>query len=114
MNLINEMLKDDLKVLWDNFLCCERFPKPEFLPHLSNKSLELTSAHQQEDMGYAYEDIFKWFAVGLDQSNHFPPSVHLQPVSVDGEFDGKILKRRALINTNFTEPERQYFFFSFF
>ncbi|KAM6577237.1 hypothetical protein CsatB_029074 [Cannabis sativa] len=25
--LISEMLKNDLKVIWDNFLCCERFPK---------------------------------------------------------------------------------------
>ena len=84
MNLINEMFKDDFKVLWDNFLCCECFPKPELL-----------------------SPRFKWFAVGLDESNHFPPSVHLQPVSVELEFDGKILKHHALINTNLTELERQ-------
>ena len=67
----------------------------------------LPPGFNKEDMGYAYEKIFKWFAVGLDQSNHFPPSVHLQPVFVKGDFDGEILKRRALINTNLTEPERQ-------
>ena len=73
-------------------------PKPALPPRCFKK----------EDMGYAYEDIFKWFAVGLDQSNHFPPSVHLQPVSVKSlEAEGKILQRRALIKTNLTESERQ-------
>ena len=80
-------------------------PKPELLPPLFSKNLKLTSAHQQAGLVYAYENIFKWFAVGLDDHNQFPPSVHLQPVSV--KEDWKILKRLALTNTHILPDQRQ-------
>ncbi|XP_062084279.1 uncharacterized protein LOC133790610 isoform X2 [Humulus lupulus] len=79
-------------------------PKPELPPPLFNKNLKLeslgTAAHQ--DMAFVYEDIFRWFAVGLHDHNHFPPSVHLQPVSVES-LNWKTVKRQALINSDLIE-----------
>ncbi|XP_062084274.1 uncharacterized protein LOC133790607 [Humulus lupulus] len=89
-------------------------PKPELPPPLFNKTLKLNSpgtcssnGHCHE-MVYAYEDIFKWFAVGFDNdhSNHFPPSLHLQPVFVESR-DWKIVKRQALYNTSVHDLTKQ-------
>ncbi|XP_062085235.1 uncharacterized protein LOC133791327 [Humulus lupulus] len=81
-------------------------PKPELPPFLINyknpkhkyaaRTTTTSTAHYRSST-YEYEDIFRWFAAGLDDRHHFPPSVHLQPVSVES-FDGKILKRLALFN----------------
>ncbi|XP_062084275.1 uncharacterized protein LOC133790608 [Humulus lupulus] len=73
-------------------------PKPELPPPLFNKNLKLKSpggTSAQHHTGYEYEDIFRWFAVGLDDHNLLPPSVHLHNVSVES-LDGKFVKRRAL------------------
>ncbi|XP_062084281.1 uncharacterized protein LOC133790611 [Humulus lupulus] len=74
-------------------------PKPELPPPLFNKNLKLKSpggtSAQYQNTGYEYEDIFRWFAVGLDDHNLLPPSVHLQPISEEN-LDGKFVKRLAL------------------
>ncbi|XP_062084266.1 uncharacterized protein LOC133790602 isoform X2 [Humulus lupulus] len=74
-------------------------PKPELPPFLikyrnpKHKPSSSTTAHYQDT---SFEDTFRWFAAGLDDHHHFPPSVHLQPVAV--ESNGDILKRLALFN----------------
>ncbi|XP_062084268.1 uncharacterized protein LOC133790603 [Humulus lupulus] len=83
-NLISEKLKDDLKVLWNNILCCdEHFPKEIIF----EQSLRST-----------------WCVVGLDDHDQFPPSVHLQPhPSVSLLRKSGVLKPLALINSDLAE-----------
>ncbi|KAM6577239.1 hypothetical protein CsatB_029076 [Cannabis sativa] len=84
-------------------------PKPELPPFLTNYkypkhkssaaagTTASTTAHYQDMGAYAYEDIHRWFAAGLDDHNLFPPSVDLQPVSVES-INGDIVQRLALFN----------------
>ncbi|KAM6596409.1 hypothetical protein CsatA_006933 [Cannabis sativa] len=72
-------------------------PKPELPPFLTNykNPKHKSSAHYQQVGDYKYDGIFKWFAVGLDDDNHFPPSLNLRTVS--GKFlQGKIVRRQVL------------------
>lgn len=80
-NLISEMFKADLKVLWNNILCCdEHFPN-EIIFEESLRSI--------------------WCVVGLDDHDQFPPSVHLQlhPLASFHQKYGAL----ALINSGLVE-----------
>ena len=57
-------------------------PKPELLPPFFKKNPKVikssaSATTPQHDLVYAFEDIFKWFAVGLDDHNQFLTFVHL-------------------------------------
>ena len=84
-------------------------PKPALPPPRFSKNHKVikssaSASTAQQDLVYAFENIFKWFAVGLDDHNQFPPYVHLQPVSVEN--DRKILKRLALTNTHLPDQRQ--------
>ncbi|XP_062084273.1 uncharacterized protein LOC133790606 [Humulus lupulus] len=79
-------------------------PKPAFPPflikennlkHKSAARTTSTTAHYRGP-GYKYDGIFRWFAVGLDDHNHLPPSVHLHSVSGKNLIHGKISERQVL------------------
>ena len=82
-------------------------PKLELLPHLFNINHKVikssgSASTSQQDLVYAFEDIFKWFIVGLADHNQFLTYVHLQPVFIVEPMDWKIVKRLAL---NLMRPE---------
>ncbi|XP_062084261.1 uncharacterized protein LOC133790601 [Humulus lupulus] len=68
-------------------------PKPELPPFLINYK----KPKSKSKSAYACEDIHRWFAAGLDDHIRFPPSVDLQPVSVES-IHGTIVQRVALFN----------------
>ncbi|KAF4384432.1 hypothetical protein F8388_012740 [Cannabis sativa] len=72
-------------------------PKPELPPfHTNNKNSKHNSS-AAGITGYAYEDIHRWFAAGLDDRNLFPPSVDLQPLYVESANEN-VVQRLALFN----------------
>ncbi|GLT71865.1 hypothetical protein SLA2020_438520 [Shorea laevis] len=79
-------------------------PIPESLPRQFRRNLDLSSSKSNKERSgkivYAEKAISTWFAVGLDDNNQFPSSVHLDPVS--SEFLERINggKPLALVNRN--------------
>ncbi|KAJ6697302.1 hypothetical protein OIU85_003651 [Salix viminalis] len=60
-------------------------PIPETLqPQFQrNMNLRASTSHKNKCGKIVYADhaIYKWFALGLDDDGHFPPNIHLEPIS---------------------------------
>ncbi|KAB5512103.1 hypothetical protein DKX38_029131 [Salix brachista] len=60
-------------------------PIPETLQHQfqRNMNLRASTSHKNKCGKIVYADhaIYKWFALGLDDDGHFPPNIHLEPIS---------------------------------
>ncbi|KAM6578908.1 hypothetical protein CsatB_030745 [Cannabis sativa] len=80
-------------------------PKPELPPFHTNYKNPKHNSSAAGITGYAYEDIYEWFVAGLDDHNLFPPSVDLQPLSVESAF-GNVVQRLALFNN--TDSDEKY------
>lgn len=79
-------------------------PIPESLPPEFRRNLDSSSSKSNQERSfkivYAGRAVTLWFAVGLDDNNQFPSSVHLEPVPmefIERKFGGKPL---ALVNRN--------------
>ncbi|XP_062143685.1 uncharacterized protein LOC133851337 isoform X2 [Alnus glutinosa] len=79
-------------------------PIPESLPREFRRNLDTSSSKSNQGRSfkivYAGRAVTLWFAVGLDDNNQFPSSVHLEPVPmefIERKFGGKPL---ALANRN--------------
>uniref|UniRef100_A0A6N2KGI1 DUF7903 domain-containing protein n=1 Tax=Salix viminalis TaxID=40686 RepID=A0A6N2KGI1_SALVM len=61
-------------------------PIPETLqPQFQrNMNLRASTSHKNKCGKIVYADhaIYKWFALGLDDDGHFPPNIHLEPISM--------------------------------
>ncbi|KAM6578907.1 hypothetical protein CsatB_030744 [Cannabis sativa] len=80
-------------------------PKPELPPFHTNYKNPKHNSSAVGITGYAYEDIYEWFVAGLDDHNLFPPSVDLQPLSVESAF-GNVVQRLALFNNTDSDEKR--------
>ncbi|KAK0600374.1 hypothetical protein LWI29_014364 [Acer saccharum] len=79
-DLILEMFKDNLKMIWDHFLDVERpFPIPEW-PALFALTRNM-------------------YIVGLDSDNQFPSSVHLVPTLIESLKHRFVVKPLVLLNS---------------
>ena len=62
-------------------------PIPETLQPQFQRNVNLrASTSRKKKSGkivYADTTIYKWFAVGLDEDGHFPPYIHLEPISFE-------------------------------
>ncbi|KAJ6349416.1 hypothetical protein OIU77_006906 [Salix suchowensis] len=79
-------------------------PFPETLQAQFQRIMNLraSTSHQNKSGNIVYADhaISKWFAVGLDDGGHFPPNIHLEPISLkSGE------KPLVLVNSVVTEED---------
>ena len=95
-------------------------PMPQSLAHQFRRKFSLRPSRAKsivERRGkytYAEQAISRWFAVGLDDNNQFPSSVHVDHVSLEyigRKTEGKPL---ALFNNNKSHSGNEGFFFFFF
>ncbi|XP_059438086.1 uncharacterized protein LOC132170943 [Corylus avellana] len=84
-------------------------PIPESFPPDFRRNLDLKSSKSVRDrsrkIAYAERGVSTWFAVGLDDDNHFPSSVQLEPVSMDFIERRNGRKPLALANRNLGKVE---------
>ncbi|XP_059440380.1 uncharacterized protein LOC132172830 [Corylus avellana] len=84
-------------------------PIPESFPPDFRRNLDLRSSKSVRDrsrkIAYAEQGVSTWFAVGLDDDNHFPSSVQLEPVSMDFIERRHGRKPLALVNRNLGKVE---------
>ena len=76
-------------------------PIPQSLAHQFRRKFSLKPSPKSIAHQYAEEQaISKWFAVGLDDNNQFPSSVHVDPVSLESIGRKTRVKPLALFNKN--------------
>ncbi|CAK7341303.1 unnamed protein product [Dovyalis caffra] len=91
-------------------------PFPESLAPLFKRNMNLRASNFNKDRSgkivYADHAISKWFAVGLDDDDQFPPYVHLKPISFEFFERKNGEKPLVLVNSPVTEensePERNW------
>lgn len=73
-------------------------PTPELLVPQFKKNIKLSSSRKDSNKAgkiiYAAQAISTWFAIGLEDNDRFPSSVHLEPVLLEffeNKFGGKPL-----------------------
>ncbi|KAJ6858331.1 hypothetical protein NC652_040797 [Populus alba x Populus x berolinensis] len=84
-------------------------PIPETLhPRFKrNMNLRASTSHLDKSGKIVYADrcISKWFAVGLDDDDNFPPHIHLQPISLEYVDRKSGEKPLVLVNSVATEED---------
>ncbi|XP_059435442.1 uncharacterized protein LOC132168467 isoform X1 [Corylus avellana] len=84
-------------------------PIPESFRPNFRRNLDLRSSKSVKDRSgkitYAKRAVSTWFAVGLDDDNHFPSSVQLEPVSMESIERRTGEKPLALANRNLGKVE---------
>ena len=82
-------------------------PIPETLhPQFKrNMNLRASTSHLDKSGKIVYADrcISKWFAVGLDDDDNFPPHIHLEPISLEYVDRKSGEKPLVLVNSVVTE-----------
>ncbi|KAB5512107.1 hypothetical protein DKX38_029135 [Salix brachista] len=84
-------------------------PFPETLQAQFQRIMNLraSTSHQNKSGNIVYADhaISKWFAVGLDDDGHFPPNIHLEPISLEHVERKSGEKPLVLVNSVVTEED---------
>ncbi|XP_037493901.1 uncharacterized protein LOC105647792 isoform X2 [Jatropha curcas] len=85
-------------------------PIPETFVPLFKRNLSLklpeTSINRSGKIVYADHAIYRWFAIGLDDDNQFPPYICLKPASVESV--GRRSGEKTLVLVNSIEPDEYY------
>ncbi|RXH82534.1 hypothetical protein DVH24_036875 [Malus domestica] len=119
---VSEILKEDMHLIWDNFLSCERISASSGMAHIpphkwhskeSERPLLTSELRAQRFKPYnkynvdptgriahADHSTYRWCAVALGEENQFPPSVNLKPICLDSTEPKVEENRLALINTS--------------
>ncbi|CAK7341307.1 unnamed protein product [Dovyalis caffra] len=85
-------------------------PNPESLAPQFRRNMKLRASNFNKDRSgkivYADHAISKWFAVGLDDNDQFPPYVHLEPISFEVVVRKNVEKPLVLVNSPVTEEHK--------